>query len=445
MILQAISTEECDRANDSMVLAGAKLENFLKNPVVQWAHDGSIPAVGVSRSIEIVNGEMQSQTEFHGATELSAQLYTLYEGGYLTATSVGFIPLSWIDLDATVMAPIYPWCDKVRRYDTWELLEYSCCNVPMNPGAVGAGDGKSMLAGIRKALDEGAISGTSGVLPLLIAEYMTDADARMKQMFDAVMAKKITVTQDTNTTTQMATTPTQKALDQATAEDLMNQIIPAVKTAIQTILTKGNYDFTTTDLQTIASDCAEDVIEMLSGTSDEGTEPAGTTAPADPNAAPEAPAEAAIKEAPTFTDEAGALSAFLPIHEQELAIAQAALALQGIGEDAKDFFTMIAEDTPGEIEECQSLIDTLAAGTETQVAESGKMFVVKAGAKHSKATLKSLTTALTHAKNTSKELKAIIRAGTADPNAEAPAEPAKARKRYTAGELAALYAEQASA
>lgn len=409
-----ISTEDIDRANDKMILAGAQLDSYLKNPVVQWAHDGDIPAVARSLSISTNNGAMESVADFHGLTELSIQLYNMYAGGYLKATSIGFIPLSYQDLKDVPTA--YPFTSCVRQYDTWELLEYSCCNVPMNQGAVMGDGSKAFLKSFRKALDEGALKSTDELFTLLMAEYMDDARrdmAQMRKAFDEIMASKSTIITPMNTTKA-------KALDQAAAEDLTNQIIAFVKPGLQTLLTKAGYDFNTADLQTVASDCAEDVIELLNGVSDEPAEPAA--------APPEAPpAQSAVKDgeaaAPTFTDQLGALQAFKPLHEQELAIAQAALALPQIDDDVKDFFTGISEDTPGELDEVNSLIETYSQGAETQVAPEGKTFVTKRGAKHSAATLKSLMTTRTHAKNCVKEINNILRAGTADPNAEAPAEP----------------------
>ena len=51
-----ISTESVDRQGDIVRATGGKLENYLKNPVVLWAHDYSKPPVARALSVEIIPG-----------------------------------------------------------------------------------------------------------------------------------------------------------------------------------------------------------------------------------------------------------------------------------------------------------------------------------------------------------------------------------------------------
>jgi hypothetical protein len=397
---------------------------------------------------------MESDCELHGETELSQQLWRIYSRGFMNATSIGFIPLSFKDLEG--VTPPYPFCDTVRQYTTWEMYEYSLVNVPMNPGAVMTGDdeesAKSYLKSLKAAQECGVIKSDDQLWTMSIAEYITNAASTlgaMRREFEAALSSRINVLSNTNTEQPMnkdnaaanakrrasrvlVDKSLAKAIDQATAEQLSQDVATAVKNTLQQILTKADVDFSTTDLATIAADCAEDVIEMLMGTSDEPQETPTAGDPAsqpqqqtaDPNAPPADPnATPAQKDAPTFATALDAVNAFLPIHQQELDIATAAVAIADVPADVKDFFQTILDDTPDELAELQDLQTELQAesdqaAADAQGADAGKSFRAareKKGAKLGKELRTHASNVQTALKTAQKSMKQLMKAAEGAP------------------------------
>lgn len=120
-----ITTNGVDREKDVITADGWKVENYLKNPVVLWAHDYRQPPVGVSRSLERTENGLASVCEFADPKDyaLAGTVAALVRMGALRATSVGFRTLEWT------------W-DEQRdgiNFISQELLEYSIVPVPANP------------------------------------------------------------------------------------------------------------------------------------------------------------------------------------------------------------------------------------------------------------------------------------------------------------------------
>lgn len=121
-----ITTSAKDRDNDTINPLGWKLDNYLKNPVVLWAHSYESPAVARTEKIWIEDNSVKAIAEFtpQEVYPFGYTLYLLYREGFMKAVSVGFIPLSW----------------EVREdgfdYIEQELLEYSLVPVPSNPEAL---------------------------------------------------------------------------------------------------------------------------------------------------------------------------------------------------------------------------------------------------------------------------------------------------------------------
>lgn len=113
-----ITTENLDRYQEVISLAGWELEHYRNNPVVLWGHDHN-HLIGIATSIEIVDGKMVAKGKF-APTEEGQEKRKLYEQGFLRATSVGFI-------------------EKEREGNLItksELLEFSFVSVPANPYAL---------------------------------------------------------------------------------------------------------------------------------------------------------------------------------------------------------------------------------------------------------------------------------------------------------------------
>lgn len=126
-----ISTPSVDRAGDTIAIEGWKLDAYRKNPVVLWAHDYTGTPIARSIHIGAEGTKLRSVAEFVPAnvSRFAESVFQLYKLGFMSATSVGMIPLKWAFTE-----------DKDRRYGIdfleQELLEYSAVPVPANSDAL---------------------------------------------------------------------------------------------------------------------------------------------------------------------------------------------------------------------------------------------------------------------------------------------------------------------
>lgn len=133
-LIFTISSGSVDRMGDTIAVNGWKLDAYRKNPVVLWAHDGADFPVARSPKIWIENDKLKAEAVFVPKENLATGLHAegilqLYKGGFMSATSVGFIPLKYAFTD-----------DPQRRYGIdfleQELLEFSLVTVPANAEAL---------------------------------------------------------------------------------------------------------------------------------------------------------------------------------------------------------------------------------------------------------------------------------------------------------------------
>jgi len=120
-----ISTGKVDRDNDVVSVAGWNLTNYLKNPVVLWAHDYDSLPLARAVDVRIEGANLVATAEF-ADHEMANTVLRLIDGGFLRATSVGFRPESFTP-------------NSERRgidFKTQELLEFSIVPVPSNPDAL---------------------------------------------------------------------------------------------------------------------------------------------------------------------------------------------------------------------------------------------------------------------------------------------------------------------
>ncbi len=158
------SDQTIDRYQEIITVAGWKIDNYRKNPVFQNAHRYWTVADTIGKALITELRDDASRSTLHAPTHLFQRVqfaveenplarlaYGLYRGGFLSAVSVGFIPLRWEDGGEQ---------EKVRRrYLEQELLEVSAVSIPANPNA--------LVSGLR----EGAIE--KGDLEELIALLST--------------------------------------------------------------------------------------------------------------------------------------------------------------------------------------------------------------------------------------------------------------------------------
>jgi len=124
-----ISTRSRDRHGDILEPGGARIADYIKNPIVLWAHEYRSLPIGRAASIVRDGDALKAEIEF-APTEFAGEVYDLYARGFLKAWSVGFLPVEWdvIEDDKGKFAGYH-----VR---SWELIELSAVPVPANPDAL---------------------------------------------------------------------------------------------------------------------------------------------------------------------------------------------------------------------------------------------------------------------------------------------------------------------
>jgi len=125
------SDETLDRQGDIVSAKGWELDNYLKNPVILWAHSHSQPPVGKCVEIGVNRKKLIGIGEYPSASmyEFGNTAFRLAALGYMRAVSVGFMPTKFELLDEED-----PW-GGVRVLEQ-ELWEYSVVPVPANPNAL---------------------------------------------------------------------------------------------------------------------------------------------------------------------------------------------------------------------------------------------------------------------------------------------------------------------
>lgn len=121
------STPLADRQGDTIEQAGWVLDNFIKNPVIPWAHCYYELPVARATEIGVVDGNLQMTVQFpaEGIYDFADTVWQMYRNQFMFAFSVGFIPLEY---DGN-------WEDGYN-FTKCELLEVSAVPVPANAGAL---------------------------------------------------------------------------------------------------------------------------------------------------------------------------------------------------------------------------------------------------------------------------------------------------------------------
>ena len=126
-----VSDETLDRYKEVIVASGWRLDNYLRNPVIQNAHQYGDIIFTIGRAEKTwVSGNALLQTWRFASTEnpFAKIARDLYRGRFLQAASVGFVPLKWEDgTEKSVFR---------RRYTEQELIEVSAVGIPANPNAL---------------------------------------------------------------------------------------------------------------------------------------------------------------------------------------------------------------------------------------------------------------------------------------------------------------------
>lgn len=136
--LTIVGTDETqDRDGDILTMSGWDIENYLANPVFLWAHDyASVPLAAAVKVIKkkAPKPHMVFVNQFapEGIFPFADMIYELYNLKQINASSVGFIPKEWENLDTKEPSGFW----NPRKFIKQELLELSGCAVPCNPAAL---------------------------------------------------------------------------------------------------------------------------------------------------------------------------------------------------------------------------------------------------------------------------------------------------------------------
>lgn len=157
------STSVRDRDEEVIDLKGIDLKNYKNNPIILPAHDYTQPAIGRAVKVRKTDGKLMFKIEFpeDGINPMADIYRKLYKGGFMKASSIGFIPKKW------------EWGkgdkDPRRTFSEVELLELSLVSVPANPQAL------LTAKGIQGAIDEGIIT-EDDIQKAENFDYKKDAD-----------------------------------------------------------------------------------------------------------------------------------------------------------------------------------------------------------------------------------------------------------------------------
>jgi len=124
------STSASDRDGEVIEPKGINLKAYKKNPIILPQHNYGRPAIGKATKVRVVDNKLVFKIQFpEDGVNPEADVYRkLYKSGFMTASSIGFIPTKWVDGDGKKT----PW----RTFTKSELLELSLVSVPANSEAL---------------------------------------------------------------------------------------------------------------------------------------------------------------------------------------------------------------------------------------------------------------------------------------------------------------------
>jgi len=123
---------KADRVGDIIKIDGIEVENYMKNPIILWAHDHYALPVGKAVEVAVLKGKLVMTIQFATAEEyaFADTVYKLVLGGYLNGVSIGarVKEAEWIkDDDGHIVG---------RKFTSLELLELSIVPIPADSKAL---------------------------------------------------------------------------------------------------------------------------------------------------------------------------------------------------------------------------------------------------------------------------------------------------------------------
>ena len=145
-----LSTDDVDRHGDVVSADGWRLEAYLRNPVLLWAHDYRHPAIGRAASVWTEPHRLLAKMEFAPST-FAQEVAALYACGFQWGVSVGFRPIRWEERRDVRTGAFLG-----LRYLEQELLEVSAVPVPANREALRRGADDVGLGATDSAISPGS-------------------------------------------------------------------------------------------------------------------------------------------------------------------------------------------------------------------------------------------------------------------------------------------------
>jgi HK97 family phage prohead protease len=132
-----LSTFDLDRFHERIDPHGWDFSQFVKNPVVEWAHRYDIPAIGKIETLTIDDQGLHGLVFFNDKSfdPFGWSIGQRVKAGVIRAGSVGFRILE-IEIPSKEDAPNGGKDGTSLIFRKQELLEFSICNVPANPYAL---------------------------------------------------------------------------------------------------------------------------------------------------------------------------------------------------------------------------------------------------------------------------------------------------------------------
>ena len=155
-----ITNESTDRYGDIVRASGVRWENYMKNPVMLFAHD--YPALPVGNTIKIWHEASDNSVRALGLffddrvdpTGRSETVYRFASSGAMKGCSVGFMPIEAYRPKTATERNTLGLGEYGVEFRKTDLLEFSPCSVPANPEALRKSFDQKQLQFIEEHKDE---------------------------------------------------------------------------------------------------------------------------------------------------------------------------------------------------------------------------------------------------------------------------------------------------
>lgn len=158
-----INTAAVDRDRDRVLPHGASLDNYLKNPVVQWGHNYHDPwaTIGKTTGLTVdergINATFELRDPVNEADPMNV-IKALWDNGLVKTASIGFNPIKGNENEHGGV-----------DFEEWELLEWSLVPIPANQEALRLA--VKGLSGPLISLDEDTTTTLDVIEPASLPDY----------------------------------------------------------------------------------------------------------------------------------------------------------------------------------------------------------------------------------------------------------------------------------